>query len=84
MERKLYEKIMIKNYKGEILAQLYCEHGLTYKEVKSRDGKLREVQLEANGRYVGAIECYGGSVRSKLYYWNDNSDLIFVREEGDD
>ena len=74
---------MIKNNKGEIVSQLFCEHGLSYKEVKNYEGTLREVRIIVNGSYVGSIECYGGSLQSKLYYWNENNDLIFVREEGE-
>ena len=84
MERQLYEKIMIKNHKGEIISQFFCEHGLSYKEVRNYEGTLREVKLEVNGKYVGAVECYGGSIQSRLYYWTENCDLVFVREEGEE
>lgn len=83
MERQLYEKIMIKNRRGEIIAQFFCENGIRYVVVEG-NGCLFEIKIFHNNDYIGSIECCGGSFTSKLYYWNDNCDLIFVREEGDE
>lgn len=81
MEKQIIKKIIIKGEDGRILSQLYCDNGLSV-NAKYYKEKLSEVEIYANNRYAGAIECWRGVFEEQYFFWNENGDMVFCDKEG--
>lgn len=82
MKKELFEKVIIIDRDERIIGQFYCEKGLKIvSKFSEKFNCLMQVDLEVNGRYLGTIECWEGSVQRRKYYWDENCELVFIDEE---
>ena len=56
----------IKNERGEFIATIYEEEGITIEESRASDGTLICVWLKSNYTLLACIRCYGGSVERNI------------------
>ena len=82
MKKELFENVIVKNRDERIIGQFYCEKGLkVVSKFSERFNCLIQVDIEVNGRYLGTVECWEGSVQRRKYYWNEDVDMVFIDDE---
>ena len=82
MKKELFENVIVRDRDERILGQFYCEKGLKIvSKFSERFECLMQVDIEVDGRYLGTVECWEGSVQRRKYYWDENTDLVFIDEE---
>lgn len=80
MERELFNKTLILNEKGNIIACFWDAPNVEYKEHYAPDKTLLYVDVWLNGVYFGNIRCLNGSIKKQVMTYDSLTGKLANKE----